>query len=172
MLSLKFGKEIANYFTGSPLNRLSFLRTNHDFLRAAFAHSTAAFLPMNRLNPLVQSDSRLAFVSRQDVVSVTGPNPFSKEEEELIRDFNSEETQPLILFLGVDEKGQLPSSSTADGTFQYKEYQGRPYFAVDVTPSGTLTEAANQAIAALKEKGLSFHDSSPRLMGLVAPEGK
>jgi NAD+ diphosphatase len=171
MLSVKFGREVANYFSGSPLNRLSFLRTDHDFLRTAFSHPSAAFLLMKSLDPLVKNDSHIAFVSRQDVESLTGPDPFGKPEEELIKEFNSDKTQPLILFLGVDEKNKLPSNGTDSGAFQYKEYNGSPYFAVDVTPRGTLTDAANKIIASLEAKGLVFHAHSPRHMGLTAPEG-
>ena len=49
MLTRKFGREVANYFSGSPLNRVSFLRTNYGFLAAAFAHPTTRILPMNGL---------------------------------------------------------------------------------------------------------------------------
>ena len=35
MLSRKFGKEVANYFSGSPLNRVGFLRGDHKFLTQA-----------------------------------------------------------------------------------------------------------------------------------------
>jgi NAD+ diphosphatase len=171
MLSLRFGREVANYFSGSPLNRLSFLRTNHDFLRAAFSHPSAAFLLLNNLNPLTKDDSHLAFVSHSDVEALTGADPFAKPEEELIKEFNSDKTQPLILFLGVDDKNLLPSNGTENGTFKFKEYSGSPYFAVDLTPRGTLTEASNSIIDALKTKGLAFQDHSPRRMNLVSPEG-
>lgn len=172
MLSVRFGREIANYFSGSPLNRLSFLRTDHDFLRAAFSHPSTGFLLMNSLNPLTKDDSHVAFVSHPDVEALTGADPFAKPEEDLIKDFDSSKTQPLILFLGVDDKDLLPSNGTESGTFKYKEYNGSPYFAVDVTPRGTLTEAANGIIAALAAKGLSFQDHSPRRMNLAAPEGR
>jgi NAD+ diphosphatase len=171
MLSVKFGREIANYFSGSPLNRLSFLRSDNGFLRAAFSHPSAAFLLMNSLNPLVKDESHLAFVSKPDVESLTGSDPFEKTEEELAKEFNSEKTQPLILFLGVDDRSLLPTNGTGSEQFKYKEYTGNPYFAVDVTPRGTLSEAANGLINKLKEKNLSFGDHSPRHMGLAAPEG-
>lgn len=171
MLSVRFGREVANYFSGSPLNRLSFLRTDHVFLRAAFSHPSAGFLLMNNLNPLTKDDSHLAFVSRADVEPVTGSDPFGKPEEELIKEFNSDKTQPLILFLGVDDRGLLPSNGTEQGTFKFKEYHGNPYFAVDITPRGTLTDAANSIIAALGAEGLKFRDNSPRRMDLPAPEG-
>lgn len=171
MLSLKFGREVANYFSGSPLNRLSFLRTDHDFLRAAIAHPSAAFLLLNNLNPLVRVDKNIAFVSRSDVGELIAPDAFAKKEEDLIKEFNSEETQAVTLFLGVDEKNRLPSNGVENGTFEYKEYKGSPYFAVDVTPRGTLTDVANGIIEALKAKGLTFFSSSPRHMGFSAPEG-
>lgn len=170
-LSLKFGKETLNYFSGSPLNRLSFLRTDHEFLRVAFSHPSTAFVVMNSLNPLVKDSSHLAFVSGPDITPVTGADPFGKKEDDMIKEFNSEVTQPLILFLGVAEKDVIPADPSTGPAFEFKEYKGRPYFAVDVTPRGTLTEPANKVVAALKEKGLSFQDSSPRHMGLVAAEG-
>ncbi|KAL1882768.1 hypothetical protein VTK73DRAFT_893 [Phialemonium thermophilum] len=172
MLTLKFGREIANYFSGSPLNRLSFLRSNHEFLQAAFSHPSAAFLVMNKLNPLVTADSQnLAFVSSTDVVPFTGPVPFLKPEKEMVENFNSDETQPLILFLGVDDKNQMPPhGGPGIEPFRFKEYLGNPYFAVDVTPQGTLTEPANKVISALKEKGLLFYDKAPRHTGLPAQQ--
>jgi len=173
LLSRKFGHETVNYFSGSPLNRLSFLRADHAFLQAAFSHPSAAFLLMNNLSPLVQSDAaHLAFVSSADILPLTGPEPFARSEEELIRDFNSEETRPVILFLGVDDKNHLPSHNAGvPEEFIYKDYKGSPYFAVDVTPRGTLTEAMNTLIAAVKKRGYSFHDNSPRHMGLHAGQG-
>ncbi|KAK1756130.1 NUDIX hydrolase domain-like protein [Echria macrotheca] len=170
LLSKKFGRETANYFSGSPLNRLSFLRTDHAFLQSAFSHPSAAFLLMNNLSPLVGTDSsNLAFVPTADVLPLTGPEPFVKTEEELIRDFNSEETHPVILFLGVDEKNRLPSHNVGvPEEFVYKNYKGSPYFAIDITPRGSFAAAANALIAAVQERGYSFHDNSPRHMGLHA----
>lgn len=169
ILSKKFGREIANYFSGSPLNRLSFLRTDHAFLQSAFAHPSASFLLMNDLAPLVQANdaAQLAFVSNADVVPLTGPEPFVKTEEELIRDFNSSETHPVILFLGIDDKKQFPTHTPGiQQDYTYKTYHGTPYFAVDVTPRGSLAEAAKALIASVKERGFAWHDSSPRHMGL------
>lgn len=172
MLSARFGREIANYYSGSPLNRLSFLRTDHGFLQAAFSHPSAAFLLLNNLSPLTKDDSHLAFVSHSDVEPLTGTDPFGKPEEELIKEFNSDKTQPLILFLGVDDRNLLPPNGTEKGTFKYKEYSGSPYFAVDITPRGTLADVSNSIIDALKAKGLPFQDHSPRRMNLVSQEGQ
>jgi NAD+ diphosphatase len=162
MLSRKFGREVANYFAGSPLNRVSFLRTDHAFLNAAFAHPTTSFLLLDNYSPLAKDTVHLAYVGQEDVVPLTGPEPFKKTEEEQIKSFNSEITQPLILFLGLDEK--TPG-------FTYREYKGNPYFAIDVTPKGSLEEKAKSVIEAVKAKpGVSFIPGG-RLLTLNAPEG-
>ncbi|KAI7246382.1 hypothetical protein KC352_g14178, partial [Hortaea werneckii] len=49
MLSRKFGKETANYFSGSPLNRVGFLRGDHQFLTQALKHPSTSFLLCNEL---------------------------------------------------------------------------------------------------------------------------
>ncbi|KAH8673559.1 NUDIX hydrolase domain-like protein [Xylariales sp. PMI_506] len=148
MLTRKFGREVANYFSGNPLNRVSFLRGDHGFLSSAFSHPTASFLLMNGLSPLAKDPAHLAYVEKSYIEPLTGADPFKKTEEEVIKEFNSDITQPVILFLGIDEK-----KTTG---FEYKEYKGAPYFAVDVTPKGTITEAANSVIEAVKGTGVDF----------------
>lgn len=171
MLSSKFGREIANYFSGSPLNRVGFLRSDHVFLRAAFSHPSTRFLLMNELAPLVdESKKRLGYVSHADVKGLTGADPFEIPEEDQIKEFNSEDEMPLILLLGLDEGNKLHAPKT-DDLFGYKEYKGRPYFAVDVSPKGKFTEAANKVIEAVKGKGFSF-ETNQRSMGLPYGEGK
>lgn len=171
MLAQKFGRETANYFAGSPLNRLSFLRGDRDFLRAAFSHPSTGFLLLNNLAPLVQKDdtTHLAFVSNQDVVALTGDDPFQKTEEEQAKQYNSEERHAVILFLGVDERGGLPVRE--GGEFAFKSFKGSAYFAVDVTPRGEDDEQAGKVFKAVEERGLTFHQSA-RYMGLVAGQGE
>lgn len=163
MLTRRFGREVANYFSGSPLNRVSFLRTDHDFLSSAFKHPTASFLLLENLSPLAKDATKLEFVGRSSIESLTGPDPFKTTEQELIKAFNSDVTTPVILFLGIDEK-----KTTG---FEYREYKGAPYFAVDVTPKGSVTEAANSVIEAAKATGASFL-ANPRNVTLKAAEGK
>ncbi|XXH05167.1 Putative vacuolar membrane transporter for cationic amino acids [Hypoxylon texense] len=160
MLSRKFGREIANYFSGSPLNRISFLRTDYGFLRAAFAHPQAAFLLLDNLSPLVKDPAHLSYVARDVVTPLTGEEPFRESEQEQVREFNSAVTRPVVLFLGIDEK---------QPGFQYREYKGNPYFAVDVTPKGTTADKAQSIIDLIKATGVSFIDGR-RLMSLNAPE--
>lgn len=162
MLSRKFGREVANYFSGSPLNRVSFLRADHAFLNAAFAHPSTSFLLLDNYSPLAKDTTTLAYVSKEDIEPLTGPEPFKATEEEQIKNFNSAITQPIVLFMGLDEKKT---------GFQYREYKGNPYFAVDVTPKGSIEEKAKSIIEAVKAKhGVSFIPGA-RLLTLNAPEG-
>lgn len=164
MLSRKFGREVANYFSGSPLNRVSFLRGDHAFLSSAFAHPTASFLLMNNLSPTVKDPTMLAYVGKSDIESLTGPEPFGKSEEECIKSFNSDVTRPVVLLLGIDEKNK--------SGFEWKEYSGAPYFAVDVTPKGSIEKKAESVIEAIKAKdGIDFLPGA-RHVSLNAPDGK
>ncbi|KAF7948108.1 uncharacterized protein EAE97_003519 [Botrytis byssoidea] len=163
MLSRKFGREVANYFSGSPLNRVSFLRANHDFISSAFTHPATNFLLLNNLAPLTKDPSHLAYSSHSDITGLTGQNPFEKDEETMIKEFNSSKTLPLVLFLGLDER-----SKDKDG-FKHGIYSGIPYFAIDVTPKGTYENEANSVVKAMQEKGLVFQEGRI-LMSLDAQE--
>jgi NAD+ diphosphatase len=162
MLSRKFGREVANYFSGSPLNRVSFLRADHGFISSALVHPTTSFLLFNDLAPLAKDATKLAYATHSDVKPLIGENPFEKTEEELIKEYNSTVTLPLVLFLGLDERKK-------EG-FQHGIYSGSPYFAVDVTPRGTLEKEATGVIEAMKAKGLQFIEGRMH-MTLNAPEG-
>lgn len=162
MLSRKFGREVANYFSGSPINRVSFLRANHDFISKALTHPTTLFMLFNNLAPLAKDPTQLAYVSHDDVKPLIGENPFDKTEAELIDEYNSSITLPLVLFLGLDERKK-------DG-FEHGIYKGTPYFAVDVTPRGTVEKQATSVIEAVKAKGHTFIEGRMH-MSLNAPEG-
>ncbi|KAF2743211.1 peroxisomal NADH pyrophosphatase-like protein NUDT12 [Sporormia fimetaria CBS 119925] len=148
MLSRKFGKEIANYFSGSPLNRVSFLRPDHTFLSAALNHPSATFLLFKNLEPLIESPTALGYVKYEDVKPILGDDPFATSEEDLVKEYNSHKYFPLVIFLGLDERKE---------GFVYKEhYKGQPYFAVDVTPKESVTEAAEKLVKELEGRGLTF----------------
>lgn len=148
MLSRKFGKEVANYFSGSPLNRLSFLRGNHKFISAALTHPSTKFLLSDNLSPAATSPDTLHWAKHDDIRSLIGNNPFEKEEEQLIKEYRSDITTPLVLFLGVNENEK--------NGWEYEIYKGTPYFAVDITPKGTVEEPAKKVIETLKAQGLTF----------------
>ncbi|CAD6572590.1 MAG: NADH pyrophosphatase [Alectoria sarmentosa] len=148
MLSRKFGKEIANYFSGSPLNRVSFLRTDHAFLSAALRHPSTSFLLFNSLSPLAKDPTKLEYASFKDVQPLLGDDPYSKNEEQMVSEYNSSVTVPQLLFLGLDEREK--------SGFEWTIYRGSPYFALDVTPKGTISSAAEKLIESIKSRGLQF----------------
>ncbi|KAF1941190.1 NADH pyrophosphatase [Clathrospora elynae] len=148
MLSRKFGKEVANYFSGSPLNRVSFLRPDHAFLTSALHHPSTQFLVFNKLEPLLKSSTELARATFSDVKSVIGENPWERPEEDIIAQYNSSLYIPQIIFLGLDERKE---------GFVYKEhYKGQPWFAVDVTPKESVQDAAEKLVEKLRGGGLEF----------------
>ncbi len=81
----------------------------------------------------------------------------------MIKEYRSDVTLPLILFLGLDER-------IKDG-FQHGLYKGQPFFAVDITPKGTIEKEAQGVIEAMKAKGLTFLEGRSA-MALDAPEGE
>ena len=66
----------------------------------------------------------------------------------MISEYSSSITIPQLLFLGLDE-----NKSSA---FEWTIYHGSPYFALDVTPKGTITSAAEKLIETMKSRGLQF----------------
>lgn len=104
----------------------------------------------------------MAYTTHADVKSLIGDNPFEKNEEDMIKQYNSSITLPLVLFLGIDEK-------KPEG-FEHGIYKGKPYFAIDVTPKGSVEKEATGVIEAMKAKGLMFVEGRMH-MSLNAPEG-
>jgi NAD+ diphosphatase len=146
------------------LNRVSFLRPDHAFLSQALHHPSASFILFNKLEPLLSSPSNLHLAKYADVEPILGSDPFATSEADLIAQYNSTKYTPLIIFLGLDErKGK-------EG-FVYKEhYKGQPYFALDVTPKESVTEAAETLIRDVEGRGLTF--SKGRIhMSLEAQDG-
>ncbi|KAF2467836.1 hydrolase, NUDIX family protein [Lindgomyces ingoldianus] len=148
MLSRKFGKEIANYFSGSPLNRVSFLRPDHAFLSLALKHPSTSFLLFNKTEPLIKSPTELAYAKFKDVQPVIGNDPFEKSEEDQIKEYNSVAYTPQLVFLGLDE--------SKEGLIYKEYYKGQPYFALDITPKESVTEAAEKLIKDVEGQGMSF----------------
>ena len=144
---------------------MGFLRPDHTFLSSALHHPSTTFLLFNKLEPLVKSGTELARCTFSDVKPIIGDNPFEKQEEDVIAQYNSTLYIPQIIFLGLDER------TRGENDFVYKEhYKGQPWFAVDVTPKESVTEAAEQLIEKLKGDGLDFSKGRMNL-SLPAEEG-
>lgn len=139
---------------GSPLNRLSFLRSEHPFLSAALKHPSTRFVLLKDLAPLTKSPSELYYAKYDEVRKLVPENFFDKSEEEMIKQFDSRKTSAQLIFLGLDE------TRKQDG-LAWKIYTGAPYFALDVTPKGSEEQQANakDIISTVVAKGLSFYQS-------------
>ncbi|PCG99500.1 Zinc ribbon, NADH pyrophosphatase [Penicillium occitanis (nom. inval.)] len=141
MLARRFGKETVNYFGGSPLNRLSFLRTDHAFLSAAVKHPSTRFVLLKDLAPLIKGRNSLYHAEYKDVQKLVPPTIFDKSEEEMLKEFDSRITKPDLVFLGVDESA-ADSVQTDEELLQWTIYKGRPYFALDISEKGTDEQKA------------------------------
>jgi NAD+ diphosphatase len=153
--------EGSNYFSGSPLNRVAFLRSDHNFLSYAFRHPSTTFILFNNLAPFITSPSSLAYASYGDVRPLIGEDPFAKSEADMLREFNSEITTPLVLFLGLDEK--------RDGGVEWGSYKGAPRFAVDITPRGPLKDGTEELMREMEARGWKLLKG--RVNFLDAPQG-
>jgi NAD+ diphosphatase len=161
LLSRKFGREVANYFSASPLNRISFLRADYKFLSTAFNHSSTKFLLFKDLGPLTKSPSELAYASTSDVMKLVGENPFGLSEQEQLDNFKPSHITPQLAFLGLDER--TPDIKVID------RYAGTPYFAIDVTPRAPYEVAATALAEHFTAQGNAFIPNRMHL-SLTAPE--
>lgn len=148
VLAKKYGPGVTNYYSGSPLNRLSFLREDYAFLSRAFSSPDAQFIVLNDFAPLVQDPATIRPVRLEDFVSVSGPDPFKLSEKELAEAYDSKATTPLIVFLGIREDEV--------SEFRIREFRGCPWFAVDLTPKGSYADAAQKVIEQLTSNGSTF----------------
>ena len=170
MLSRKFGKEVANYFSGNPLHRVGFLRSDHTFLSQALRHPSTSFLLCNDLQPLVAKNKshKLAYVKYADIKAIIGEDPYGPAEKDLLDIYDSRTYVPQMIFLGIDEK-----APEGDGalSFQSKnKYTGAPYFALDVTPrDNSVKQACQDLIKDVQSKGYEF--AKGRVMDVEAADG-
>lgn len=141
---------------------MSFLRTDHPFLSAAVLHPTTRFLLFKDLCPLVSDPKTLVYASYDEVKDLIGEDPYAKTEADRIKEFNSSVTIPQLIFLGLDEKNK-------DG-LSYKIYTGAPYFALDITPKGSIEAKAKKMCDDYEAKGLTFLQGRVH-MSFPAPEG-
>lgn len=167
MLTRKFGREVINYFSGSPLNRVSFLRSNTPFLRAALPASR--FLLLRNLDPLASSPTQLGFVPYDLVARVIG-QPYDLDEGAAIAAFDSRAAAaaPTLIFLGLDER------ATANPAFEYTAsggtYKGQPYFALDVTPKPGAVAGVLEELAEAATSGNGYEFRKVRIDLSLVPE--
>ena len=116
---------------------------------------------MNNLAPLAQNPTKLEYATYNDIQPLVGDDPYSKPEDVLISEYNSSITIPQLLFLGLDERHR--------NGFEWKIYRGSPYFALDITPKGSIEPQAKAIIDKMEAKDLIFVQGR-LLMSLPATE--
>ncbi|BCS17201.1 NAD(+) diphosphatase [Aspergillus puulaauensis] len=146
-------REIVNYFSDSPLNRVSFLRTEPEFLSLALKHPTAQFLLFNNLAPLTRSPTEIYYAKHDEISQLVPEDTFKQSEEELIKGSDARDTHAAVIFLGL-------RTCDSGSSFSYKIYSGAPFFAVDVTPEASRApQDASLLIKSMEEQGLFFHQT-------------
>ena len=118
---------------------------------------------------MVTDPTKLKSVSYADVQPLIGEDPYAKSEADLISQYNSSTTIPQLLFLGLDE--------TVKTGFSWNIYHGNPYFALDVTPKGSITSNAEKLIAHMKSQDIQFlegrvHTSLPAPQAAIYAEAR
>ncbi|PWY86439.1 hypothetical protein BO94DRAFT_535594 [Aspergillus sclerotioniger CBS 115572] len=151
MLARRFGRETVNYFSSSPLNRLSFLRSDHAFLSAALKHPSTRFVLMKDFAPLTKTPAEPYYAKYDEVRKLVPDTIYDKSEEDIIKEYDSRKTTASPIFLGLDETQKQDSLT-------WKIYSGTPYFALDVTPRGSEEQQTNSkvVISDVEAKGLAF----------------
>ncbi|OAR02154.1 hypothetical protein LLEC1_06956, partial [Akanthomyces lecanii] len=173
MLTRKFGHEVINYYSGTRLNRYSFLRADAAFLRRAALAPAACYVALSNLSAVAVDKSQLATFSFDDVKRLIGAEPaIALDEKTAVAQFDSTRASPLVVFLGLvdgdisstaaaDDKDTVEIESTTHGTVK-----AQPYFAVDVTPRDSYKEAAEAFQKSFEARGLSI-EANPRAMTLL-----
>ncbi|KAG6813752.1 hypothetical protein H0H92_007704 [Tricholoma furcatifolium] len=176
-----------NMFSGSPLNRLSWLRTSHSFLNAIIASSSTRWILFNAGQPLVLANSdslhkqSLAFLTTQDVRPFLGPEPFFGQNKEIgqlvvespeVKHSATEacrhHSSPVV-FLGLKENSKtnaLPSSEFTDAKAAVANLDGTPYFSMDVADLDLSPSKLDELLrgTAPAQNGQIFSWSEPRVL--------
>lgn len=150
-------------WTGSPINRLSFLRDDYKFLADAFAHPSTRFIVFKTLSPLITSPTELYYATYDEIKTLITYNPFEKPEKQQEEEFDSRIDIPQLVFLGIDEK-------VKDG-FSFKVFTGAPHFAIDMTPKKSFEKEAIALNEKFLSSGLKFSEGM-RAMSFPADVGK
>ncbi|KAF8070394.1 NUDIX hydrolase domain-like protein [Lyophyllum atratum] len=155
-------------FSGSPLNRLSWLRTSHPFLNAIIVSPATRWLVFNSGQPLVLINSgspinqSLTFLTTKDVRPFLGPEPFfgqGKDEGELVIEYPEVEHSPTE---AVRHRG-IPIVCR-------REHRRTPYFSMDIADleltTVQLKEILDATSAAQNGEVLSWSEPRTLMTGL------
>jgi NAD+ diphosphatase len=136
-----------NFLSGSPLNRLSWLRTSSAFLNALLTSTSTRWVAFQDGKPLVASrasETRLALLTTVDVEHFLGPEPYfgqgPTEGAIPIVDLPILEAARFrgapIVFLGLKESQVNEYNPSAPPEELAKALVGTPFFSIDVSEVG------------------------------------
>ncbi|KZT10913.1 uncharacterized protein LAESUDRAFT_721312 [Laetiporus sulphureus 93-53] len=148
-------RSVVNFFGGSPLNRLSWLRTYQPFLNSIVGSPATRWLVFRRGEPLMVTSRNtqkpsLAQLSTADVKPLLGAEPFFGQGQntgehgpgDLLPVEGARFHGPPLVFLGLLEKTHaggthaLPSSAFSakqDADTVLANLEGTPYFSLDAS---------------------------------------
>ncbi|KAI0032885.1 NUDIX hydrolase domain-like protein [Vararia minispora EC-137] len=166
--------------SGSPLNRLSWLRPSPVFLNALATHPQTSFILLRAGAPLTAYTSptnRLVRLPRAAVQLLLGPDPLFGQLKD---DYEGETKIPILesarfhgaplVFLGVHETGSNDFPSSTDPAELALSINGTPYFTVDASEADEkeverLLEAAREVNPGAK---VSFGEARAAMRGMGA----
>ncbi|KAF9408551.1 NADH pyrophosphatase, partial [Podila epigama] len=153
------------HFSGSIINRLSFLREDKEYLQESVQAPSTRFILLQDHGVLFKSSTKhLAFASYDDVKGLIGPDPLNNLPEGLV-----------LVFLGADEVS-APEPGDSHQEILVKGRRGIGYWALDMTAKGPLVTpelkaAVQQFVNAFPEKhGHYFAEMRPAAFGLSKAE--
>ncbi|KAK2463091.1 hypothetical protein APHAL10511_004746 [Amanita phalloides] len=180
-----------NKFGGSPLNRLSWLRSSHTFLNAIITLPTTRWLLFNGGKPLILPVSSqitkedIGFLTTQDVKPLLGPEPYfgqGKDQGEIVPESaESSGHSPLdaaryhgnpIVFLGVLERGSVSApllqDILEDPAVAVAQLGGTPYFAMEVSDLDLSPEELAQFLrnTDMGRQGIDLMWTEPRSLSV------
>ncbi|KAI9511131.1 NUDIX hydrolase domain-like protein [Russula earlei] len=171
-----------NFLGGSPLNRLSWLRTSSAFLNTLLASTSTRWIAFQYGKPLIASRARenqLAWLTTAEVEHFLGPKPhFGQGPTE---GATAAVDAPIIeaarfrgapiVFLGVNE----PQANEYNPAIPPEEFAktlvGTPFFSVDVSDvsQSELDRLVQTSLAGTDDFTLSFAEPRSAIRGLDDP---
>lgn len=174
-----------NFFAGSPLNRLSWLRSSHPFLNAVIVSPATRWVLFKSGQPLVMAPANdpversIVYLTTDDVKPFLGSEPFfgqGQDEGQLVTessDVPHSTTEAVrhrgarVVFLGIQESSSdsnaLPSCDFTDASAAIINLDGTPYFSMDVTDLELPPEKLNDFLKSTSQAESMILDwSEPR----------
>ncbi|KAG8908413.1 NADH pyrophosphatase [Tulasnella sp. 403] len=164
------GEPPVNFFGGSPLNRLSWLRESSKFLNAAANDASARWVVFRDGDPLMmRKGGELAYLTTEQVGGVLGPDGRVFGQGREVDEDGGENVKalmgarlrgPVVVFLGVLEREDVKALPTAEfGSAE--DLTGIPYLVVDVSkvPKEVVEETLKDEETGAKALELAFVES-------------